>query len=64
MLVAASVTVVPFSGLKSGAAGPVASQAAVAVAGEAGPWLAPSVAALARTVTTTSALPAGVTASA
>ena len=61
MSVAALETAAPFSGLKVGAAGAVVSQRAVAATAWGGPRLAPSVAASAATVTTTSALPVGVT---
>ena len=61
MLVAALETASPFSGLKVGAAGAVVSQRAVAATAWGGPRLAPSVAASAATVTTTSWLPVGVT---
>ena len=61
MSVAALETAAPFSGLKVGAAGAVVSQRAVAATAWAGPRLAPSVAASFATVTTTSALPVGVT---
>ena len=64
MSVAASLTAAPWAGLKSGAAGAVVSQVAVAATAWGGPCrLAPSLAALAVTVTVTSALPEGVTTS-
>ena len=63
MSVPASLTAAPFSGSKVGAAGAAVSQVAVASTAWAGPWLVPSVAAFAATVTTKSAVPPGVTAS-